>query len=864
MKPHPPKYALEFLRWFCREDYLEEVEGDLMELYDKYYKQSPARAKWKFTWNVILYFRPEFIKSFNRDQYISPTAMFRHNFLLTYRTFKRYKTSFFINLVGLSCGIACALLIYLWVNHELHVDKFHEKDAWLYQVMENWEADGGIRTEFATSGPMAEALIEEMPEVEYSTAVAPSSWYGFSRLSLSVGEKNIKAAGQYVGKDYFNIFSYPLIYGNKNEVLSDKNSIVISEKLAMKLFNTIEGIIGKVVAFQHEQEFMVSGVFKGIPHYSSTQFDFVLSFEILKETRPWVTSWGSAGPLVYLVLKEGTDIQQFNDKLRGFIKKVKHDENNSRMPFLQRYSHHYLHGTYENGVQTGGRIEYVRLFSFIAISILLIACINFMNLSTARASRRLKEIGIKKVVGAGRKTLIFQYMGESILMAFFSLILAMLVVILFLPHFNQITGKELTFGLEQKLIVSALLIAFCSGVIAGSYPALYLSGFKPLGILKGKLNASVWEFWTRQGLVVFQFTISIILIVSVWVVHRQIEFVQRQSFGYDRENVIWFDIEGRLKANTDTFLSEAKKIPGVINAAATSHSMIKHNWSMQGMEWEGRSPDDKTTFQIAGVGYDFIEMIGVEIKEGRSFSRDFGAESEKIIFNEAAIEAMGLKNPIGSTVNLFMGKKEIIGVAKNFHFESFHEELKPLFFVLLPHGINKIMVKIEAGKEKETLEGLRNFYETYNQGFIFDYRFLDDDYQALYVVEQRVSTLAEYFTGIAILISCLGLFGLAAFTTERRLKEIGIRKILGSSEFRIVHLLSGDFTKMVLLAILIALPLSYFIATWWLESFAYRIGLKWWFFMGAGSIALLIAWFTVGLQTVKAARINPTDCLKDE
>ena len=789
--------------------------------------------------------------------------MFKHNIIISFRNFNRYKTSFFINLIGLSSGLACTFLIYLWVMDELAVDKFHEKDSQLFQVMENLKLDEGIRTSSETSGPVANFLKEEMPEVEYTAAVAPPSWPGFDNFTLSVDEKSVRAAGQYVGKDYFNIFSYELKKGNKDQVLLDKNSIVLSEGLAMKLFKSTEGIIGKSVALQNEREFIISGIFKNIPARSSTQFDFVMSFEILKDLQHWVNEWGNTGPKVYVILKEDTDIKHFNNKFAAFLTK-KFGDNIIRTAFLQKFSDNYLFGTYENGVQSGGRIEYVRLFSIIAIFTLLIACINFINLSTAKVSRRLKEIGIKKVVGAGRKSLVFQHIGESILMTCFSLILATIIVLLFLPQFNQITGKQLTINIDHNLILSVLVITLLTGILAGSYPAFYLSGFKPIGILKGGLSASSWEIWARKGLIVFQFTLSILLIVCVWVVYRQIDFVQRQNLGYDRENVIWFNVEGKLKEHTDTFLSEAKKIPGVINVAATAHRMVAHSWATIGLEWEGGSPDNQITFQIAGVDYGFIEMMGVEIKEGRSFSRDFGNDYEKIIFNEAAIEAMRLIDPVGQTVKTGMGEKEIIGIAKNFHFESFHKELKPLFFILLKDGINKVMAKIETGKEKEALAELRSFYESYNPGFVFDYQFLDDNYKELYVAEQRVSTLSRYFAGIAILISCLGLFGLAAFTAERRKKEIGLRKAMGSSVFGIVRLLSGDFTKMVGVAIVIALPVSYFVSKSWLGEFAYKIDLRWWYFAGAGLTALVIAWLTVGIQTIKAARVNPTACLKDE
>ena len=862
-KSDPPKLAEQFLSWFCKDELLEEILGDLQE----YYEELPEQPRWKrrfyYWFHVLNFLRPFAIRNFmsvSTNHY----PVFKHNFVISFRNFNRYKTSFFINLIGLSSGLACTLLIYLWVKDELAVDKFHAKDGQLYQVLESREEDEQVLTSFQTSGPMADLLKEEMPEVEYTTAVAPSSWSGHDSFTLSLDDKiSVRATGQYAGKDYFNIFSFQLTEGDKDHVLSDKNSMALSEELAMRLFNTKDGIIGKSVIFQHEQEFVISGIFKGTPSRSTDQFDFVMPFENLKDLKPWVNDWGSTGPEVYVVLKSGTNIHQFNGKLLEFLKQ-KFGENITRTAFLQKFSDIYLFGTYENGVQSGGRIEYVRLFSIIAIFILIIACINFMNLSTARASRRLKEIGIKKVVGARRISLVFQHIGESILMTFFSLILASIIVVLFLPQFNQITGKQLAVGLDYHLVLSALVIAFLSGVMAGSYPALYLSGFKPNSILKGGFGATFGEVWARKGLVIFQFTLSIALIVGVWVVYKQIEFVQHQNIGYDRENVIWFNIEGKLKENTNTFLSEARMIPGIIDASATSHRMVGHNWSSSGLQWPGGDPEHNIAFQIVGVDFGFIEMMGIDIKEGRSFSQDFAADSEKIIFNEAAIKAMGLNDPIGQTVKYFDGNKEIIGIAKNFHFESFHEELKPLLLVLMPGGLNKIMVKIEAGGEQEVVAELASFYESYNPGFIFDPRFLDDNYQQLYVAEQRVSVLSKYFAAIAILISCLGLFGLAAFTAERKKKEIGLRKALGSSVFGIVRLLSGDFTKMVVAAIGIALPVSFFISKSWLGEFAYKIDLQWWYFAGAGLASLLIAWLAVGVQTIKAAMVNPTESLKNE
>ncbi|MEM6840832.1 MAG: ABC transporter permease [Bacteroidota bacterium] len=790
--------------------------------------------------------------------------MLRHTFLLIYRNFKRFRSTFFINLIGLSSGLACALFIFLWVNDELRVDKFHEKDAQLYRIMERQQHANEINVIDHTSGLLAESLAEEMPEIEYAAAVAPAEWFGDFTLSLT--EKNIKAPGQFVGEEFFSIFSYNLLQGEASQVLAEKNSIVISEDLAIRLFGTVDNAVGKTIDWhilQFTQPATVSGVFADVPSNSTPQFDFVLSFEAFKEINPGVVEWGNMGPHTFLVLQEGTDVNQFNSKIEHFIS-TKAEYQEFRTLFARPYSEQYLYGTYENGVQVGGRIEYVRLFSIIAIFILMIACINFMNLSTAKASRRVKEVGVKKAIGATRSTLVAQYLGESFLMSFLSLLTAIVLVSLLLPQFNIITGKQLSLEFSLPLAASLLGIILVTGLTAGSYPALYLSGFNPVKVLKGKLESSVGEVWARKGLVVFQFALSVILIVSVWVVYQQITFVQNRNLGYDKSNLISLPIEGKVAENPETFLTEVKQVPGVMNASAMQQYFIGNGSFTTGLNWEGKNPDDVVKFQNFSVGYDMIETLKLSIVDGRNFSRDFSSDSSAIIFNETAIKLMGISEPIGAIVNLWGEDRQIIGVVKDFHFESLHEEVKPIFIKLDFSFMMSIVARIEGGKERETLAQLQDFYQDFNPGYSFDYQFVDADYQTLYVAEQRVSTLSKYFAGLAILISCLGLFGLAAFTAERRLKEIGIRKILGSSDFGIVRLLSADFTKMVLVAIVIALPLSYFIAQQWLEGFAFSIDLQWWYFAGAGLVALLIAWFTVGLQTVKAARINPADCLRDE
>lgn len=787
--------------------------------------------------------------------------MIRHNLLISYRNFLRFKSSFFINLTGLSTGLASVLLIFIWVNDELRIDQFHKNGDRIYQVMENVDQGGGVITRESTAGPTADALTAEFPEVELAVT-STMNWSG--EAVLSADDNDIKAKGLYASAAFFKMFSFPIVHGHPNQLLSDKKSIVISESLASRLFGTTKDVLGEMVELEHKKQFLVSGVMADMPSYSSCRFEYVLTFEGFRDENEWVTNWFNTAPQTHILLKPGTDIEAFNKKIFDLVRTKTEGKAVHRSPFVRAYRDAYLHNRYESGKLVGGRIEYVRMFSLIAGFILLIACINFMNLSTARASRRLKEVGIKKAIGAKKSSLVGQYLSESTLMAFVSLFVAIVIVILVLPQFNSITGKQLTLEFNPVFVSVLVGVVLVTGLVAGSYPALYLSKFNPAVVLKGKLTGFIGEAWARKGLVMFQFTLSIILIVSVWVVYQQISFIQTRNLGYNKDNIIIIKSEGVVTEKAETFLAELEKIPGVTGASSTGHDMTGHNGGTYGIEWTGKDPNDRTEFERVSVNYDFIELMGIGMKEGRTFSKDFGDEESKIIFNEAAIKFMDMQDPLGKKVKLWDKEVEIIGVAKDFNFESFHEVVKPLFFYLNIKNSSNIMVRLEVGKEPETITRLELFYKTFNPGFPFAYRFLDEDYQELYTAERRVAVLSKYFAGIAILISCLGLFGLAAFTAERRLKEIGIRKILGASNAGIIYILSGEFTKIVLAAIAFALPTSWFLASRWLEGFVFHIDLDWWLFAGAGLAALLIAWLTVGIQTVKAARINPTECLRSE
>ena len=468
--------------------------------------------------------------------------MFKYNLKFAWRNLLKDRQFTLLNLIGLSTGLTCTLMIYMWVTDEMSFDKFHEKDGQIYSLMESRRFPGKVDISDESSGVLGETIAREFPEVEYAAAEAPANW--FQKFTLTVGNKNIKGSGQYVGKDYFNIFSFKLLDGNKNTVLSDKHSIVISEDLARKLFGTTEHLIGKGIQLEHDSTFFVSGVFERIPEHSSEQFDFVQSFEYYKDIQGWVKSWDNMGPHNFIVLKKGTDINLFNKKIAPVISRNCTDT--FRTAYAYKFSDNYLHNSFIHGNRTGGKIEYVRMFSLIAIFILMIACINFMNLSTAKASRRLKEVGIKKVIGAGRRQLIFQYIGESLVMGYLALFVAVGLVACLLPEFNRLTGKHMSLVPDVNLVTASLCIAGFTGLIAGSYPALYLSGFKPVEILKGKLMSSIGEIWVRRGLVVFQFSLSVLFIVAVGVVYQQMKLIHNIGLGFNKDNVIRFNAEGRV------------------------------------------------------------------------------------------------------------------------------------------------------------------------------------------------------------------------------------------------------------------------------------------------------------------------------
>ncbi|MEL7117895.1 MAG: ABC transporter permease [Bacteroidota bacterium] len=802
--------------------------------------------------------------------------MFKHHLLIAVRNMRRTGSSTTINLLSLAVGLVCVILIYTWVYHQWQVDRNFEKSDRLYQVMENDPTPDGISTDAYTPGPLATTLAEDFPDVEHAVTVVPYDWFEGEKFVLTDGGQNkFIAKNQFASEDFFEVFSYELVQGEKSTVLTSNNAIAISEELAEKLFGQ-QAALGKTIEWVHESYgglYTVSGVFTKSKQATSMEFDAVFSYEKFTEVHTNLTAWNNSDPSTFLTLKENTDADLFNTKIEKLAQSKQ--ENISYTFYAQLLSDRYLYGRYENGRPVGGRIAYVRLFSLIAFFILIIACVNFMNMATAKALARTKEIGVKKAIGADRASLIKQYLTESVLLAFMSLILAIGVIFMVYPKFTAIAGLNAGFTFDPYLLSGILIITLLTGIVAGSYPALFLSAFRPVKALKGELNKSWTGQLTRKGLIVFQFIVSAILISSVIIINQQIKLIQNKNLGYNKDNTIWFSMgtkaDGQASANELSpediayFIQEVKKLPGVDNASNFAQHITGDYGGTTGLTWPGNPADNRILFATIAAGYDFVETMGIEMIAGRSYGKNYQADTASLIVNQAAIEAMGFEDPIGKKVNLWGKDRMIVGVTQNFHFDDLYKEIDPLFINLTKDNFaSNIMVKLESGNEKATIERIRQLYNNYFVADIpFEFTFLDESYQQLYASEIRVGKLSTYFAGIAIFISCLGLFGFATFVVQRRLKEIAVRKVLGSSKFNIIKLLSGSFLSLIGIALLVGLPIGYWISKTWLDAFVYKIDIQWTYFVLAVFLITLLALLTVSVQTIRATGVNMVKFLKE-
>jgi predicted permease len=788
--------------------------------------------------------------------------MLRNYIKIAWRNLWKNKTFSFINILGLALGMACSLLIMIWVQSELKMDHFHQNDSRLYRVMENQHYVGVINTFPSTPGVLAENIVKDFPEIQLASQML---WE--NTPLFTVGNTFEKEKGRYVQGDFLTMFSFPLKEGDPKTALKRPDGLVISQKLADKYFKG-QNPMGKTVRIDNTNDVLVTGVLADAPENSSLKFDFLLSYDHWQKENQWSKSWDNNGPRCYVLLAPNASVDKVNAKIKNYIK-TKNKNSNVEL-FLQNYGESYLYSKWEGGVQDGGRIEYVRIFSIVAIFILAIACINFMNLATARSVKRAKEVGVRKVVGAYRNSLMGQFLGESMLITLLSLVLSVLLVLLILPAFNTLTEKHLSLNFSNPTFLLLLVsLAILTGLISGSYPALFMSSLNPVVILKGSLKFKSSATYFRKGLVVLQFGLSIMLILGTLVVYRQIQFIQTKNLGYDRENLLYMPLEGDLQRNFPTLQQELAHQPGIKSVTCAQSDPLEVGSSTQGVKWPGKDTTQLILFSQNAISYDYIKTMGIKLLDGRDFSKDFSTDTSHYIINEASARKIGYKSPVGKELTMWNRKGKIIGLMKDFHYNSLHQAIEPLILHLqrgndTTRNWGTVLVRTQPGQSKQAIASMETAFKKFNPHFPFKYSFTDQEFASLYKAENTVSKLSSYFAFLAIFISCLGLFGLAAFTAEQRTKEIGIRKVLGATVPNLVGMLSKEFILLVLLASFIAFPLGWYFLSGWLEKYAYRIDLEWWYFLAAIVVAVLIALFTVSFQSIKAALMNPVKSLRTE
>jgi putative ABC transport system permease protein len=783
---------------------------------------------------------------------------------IAWRNLVRNKAHTFINISGLSVGLACSLLILLWVQNELSIDAYHVNSNRLYKVYEREYYDHKVDGNYDTPALMSSELKKVFPEVEYAINMQDDN----DNHTFRVGNKVLKLEGTFASADVFKMFSYPLLQGTPQTALNSPLSMAISQKMAAMFFGSPATAMGKTIRFENKKDFTVTAVFKDLPENTSRKFEYLINWDAcLIEQSGW-NNWNNTGPLTFVQLRSDANASLVNKKLTHFLDNYRTGKNASYRVenALQRFDQVYLHSNFEDGEPVGGRIEYVKLFSIVAVFVLLIACINFMNLTTAQSVKRAKEIGVRKVMGAVKGVLIRQFIGESFLLTILAVVVALLLASLLLPVFNHITQKQITLPFNQSSFwLRLIIITLITGFVSGSYPALFLSSFNPVNVLKGTLKLDSGAVWFRKGLVVFQFVLSSILIIATIVVSKQVNFIQTRNLGYDRENLLYIPIEGELGTKYNIFKNEIENKPGILSISKIGTTPTFIDNGTINVNWDGKDPNLTISFAHAMVGYDFIHTMKLKILEGRDFSKGFPTDSTAYIINEAVQQKIGYANPVGRTFTMWGKKGKIIGLIKDFHFKSLHEKIQPLILVLSPNlDYGDILIRTQPGKTKEALASLETLCKELNPNFPFTYYFSDEQYQKLYKSEQIVGRLSNIFAFLAIFISCMGLLGLAMFTAEQRVKEIGIRKVLGASVTSLFALISTEFLLLVVIALLIASPIAWYVMNYWLRTFAYRIPVEWWMFIFSGGLIIGIALATVSFQAIKAALINPIKSLRSE
>lgn len=868
MKPNktvPPRPAQRFLRWFLRHELAEEVEGDLEErFYAMLEKSNPARATWDY-WHQVLHYLRGFALRKNLFSVINPLYMFRHYFRLSWRLLLKNKGYSLINIGGLALGMTVAMLITLWIRDEWNYDAFHEHLDQLYAVKRHVHSGNEVQTTNTVTWNIADALKSRYPEVS-EVAVSTQS----RSLVINSSDRSFREYGLYATPSFLDVFSWKLLAGKRSEALRTPNSILISATLAEKYFGSRWREENVAIGGQIRHNLgdipplTVSGVFEDVPPQSSLQFDYLLPMEMFEKRNGWMTDWNNSGFWIFAQLRPDADALALSTKIKDM--QNEHIEDFRSDLFLQPMSEMHLYNVYKDGLQAGGRIHYVRIFAIVAIFLILIASINFMNLATARSLQRAREIGVRKAIGAGRPLLIYQFMSESFFLLAISFVLALALVLATLPAFNQLTGKSMSFaqlGWNNLLVFAG--IGLLTALLAGTYPAFYLSSFNVVKVLKGVFRQTTGTSRLRQGLVVFQFAMSILLIVGAITVHRQIQYIQSKNLGLDRENVVYLPLEGELGRQFNTVKSELQQVPGIAAVTATSSSPLFVGDNTHSVQWPGKAPSDQIGMRILNVNFDFLDVMKVALLAGRDFDSKLATDTFNYLINETAARAMQLDNPLDQQLSFWGASGKIIGVVKDFHTGSLHTEIEPTIIQLRPDGTDWLYIRTEPGKTKEAVAGLETIYKQFNANqYPLEYRFLDESYLSAYKSEQTIGQLSFYFTAFALFIACLGLIGLAVYTGQQRLKEISIRKVMGASLGSLVLLLSKNFLLLILLAALLATPVALIFMRDWLTGFAYHIDMNAGIFLIAGGVSLFITFLTVGFYAVKVAIVNPVDAIKAE
>lgn len=788
--------------------------------------------------------------------------MIKNHLKIAWRNLLKNKGYTIINIIGLATGIAAVLLIAIWIQNQFLYDSFYTNKENIYKLWSRTDYQGNTNVGSITMAPAAEALKREYPEVEHSARL-----YWATESLISFGDINIKSEGNEVDSDFLKIFNFPVRQGISDGMLSTPNNIVLTKSLSKSLFGE-QNPLNKTVTFGSGESYKVTGVLEDLPSYSSFNFKYLIPLTESK-TKEYGTNWNTNTYYTFVTLKAGTDVEQFNNKIKPLIRTNAKDLKWTSV-FLYPITKQYLYGSFKNGIPSGGRIDQVRLIGAIGLLILGIACINFMNLSTARSQKRSKEVGVRKVVGAKKWSLIQQFLIESMLLALIAGIIAIMMTILFLPVFNRILGAPLLVDWSSPIIWGlGLGFVLLTGLLAGIYPAFVLSAFKPIKSLRDTSNRShVFSF--REALVVIQFGIAIFLIVATLVIRLQISYAGEREIGYNPAQLIEIPVEGNLERNYEAVKTTLLDDRTATNITRTGWTITADNASSGGnFTWEGSTPEQEknTTFTIVRTsGDDFIKTLGLTLIDGRDINyANFPADSTGILLNETAIKTMGLQNPVGKYLKWGDAAFTIVGIIKDYVSGSPYQEVRPLLIHPSTKYLQNIVVRTNGQLPmNQTLANLEMVVKKINPNYPFTYRFVDEQYAQKFKQQEQIGRLAFVFSVLAIFISCLGLFGLASYIAETRTKEIGIRKVLGASVLKIVKLLSFDFLKLVVFALLISVPFGWLAMYKWMDNFAYHIELDWWVFVFAGCVALTIAFLTISYQTIRAAIINPVECLRDE